>query len=461
MKTQNITRRSMLKRAAALGGACAGYGLSNRLLPVLASPSAEPHPLAARPPHYAPKAKRVIMFFLTGGMSHVDSFDPKSELTKRDGQPYKKSSRDKQVFVGSPWKHQPRGQSGIEITDLFPHVAGVADDLCLMRSLHGDHSDHFEATLHMHTGSNGVAWPGMGAWVSYGIGSENINLPSHVVFAERKPYAGAQVWDSNFLPAYHQGVRLKPGDEIIPHLTPQKDNPWPLQQAELAMLKKVNQRHFESRQDGELAARMLSFETAANLQRLAPQLFDLKDESDKTLEMDGVKRGDMRSFGWQTLVARRMAENGVRFIELVDTGSSGNWDRHSRIEGNAGLAKKVDQPIAALIKDLKERGMLEDTLVICASEFGRTAYGASHGRNHHAKAFTCWLAGGGVKAGHVHGATDDFGLTIAQDPVHVHDFHATILHLLGLDHEKLTFHHEGRNFRLTNIFGNVVDGVLA
>ena len=286
----------MLKGSALLGGACAGYGLTGRLLPALASPAAEPHPLAARAPHFAPRAKRVIMFFLTGGMSHVDSFDPKPELTRRNGQAYGKAS-SKQKYVGSHWAHKPHGQSGIEITDLFPHVATVADELCLIRSMHGDHGDHFEATLHMHTGSGGAARPGMGAWTSFGLGSENTNLPSHVVFAERKPYAGAQVWDSNFLPAYHQGVRLRPGEEPIPHLNPQKDNPLNLQQAELAMLKQINQRHLNSRGDSELAARMLSFETAANLQRLAPDLFDLKDESDKTLALYGAKRGDNRSFG--------------------------------------------------------------------------------------------------------------------------------------------------------------------
>jgi hypothetical protein len=462
MNPHRLSRRSLLRRSAALGTACAGYGLTGRLLPLLASPAAEPHPLAARPPHFTPRAKRVILFFLTGGMSHVDSFDPKPELTRRDGQPYGESSRSNQRYVASPWAHRPHGQSGLEITDLFPHIATVADELCLIRSMHGNHSDHFEATLHMHTGSNGGALPGLGAWISHGLGSDNLNLPSHVVFAARQPYAGAQVWDSNFLPAYHQGVRLNPGSaEIIPHLTPQKDNPPALQQAELAMLTHVNRRHLATRGDGELAARTLSFDTAANLQRLAPQLFDLTGESDRTLELYGVKRGDKRSFGWQTLVARRMAESGVRFIELVDTGSSGNWDRHSKIAGNGPLAKQIDQPIAALITDLKERGMLDDTLIICASEFGRTAYGAGSGRNHHAKAFTCWLAGGGVKRGHACGATDDFGLAITQDPVHVHDFHATLLHLLGLDHERLTYQHEGRNFRLTDVFGNVVKDLLA
>ncbi len=453
MNFRNMSRRSLLKGSVA----CAGYGLTTRMLPVLASAGEEPHPLSARDPHFPARAKRVIMFFLTGGVSHVDSFDPKAELNRRNGE----ELRRKQKLMGSLWKHRPHGQSGIEITDLFPHVATVADDLCMIRSMHGNHGDHFEATLHMHTGSNGSALPGMGAWISYALGSENINLPSHVVFAENKPYAGAQVWDSNFLPAYHQGVHLKPGSEPIPHLNPHKDNPWELQEQELAMLRKLNKAHLESRGDSELAARTLSFDSAASLQRLAPDLFDLKDESDRTLDLYGVKRGDNRSFGWQTLVARRMAESGVRFIELIDTGSSGNWDRHSNIKGNGPLARKVDQPIAALIKDLKERGMLEDTLVICATEFGRTSYATGSGRGHYAKAFSCWLAGGGVKAGHVHGATDELGIEIASDPVHVHDFHATILHLLGLDHERLTYRHAGRDFRLTDVHGKLVKGLIA
>ena len=455
-----IDRRSLLKRSVALGGTCAGLGLTDRLTSLLASPSAEPHPLKAKPPHFAPRAKRVIMFFLTGGMSHIDSFDPKPTLNRRDGQPYNKSSKN--IYVGSPWAAQPRGQSGLEITDLFPHVATVADDLCLIRSMHGNHGDHFEATLHMHTGSKGDALPGMGAWVSHGLGTENTNLPSHMVFAGRKPYAGAQVWDSNFLPAYHQGVHLKPGAEPIPHLKPQSDNPANLQSAELAMLRKLNERHHQHRGDSELAARMLSFETAANLQTLAPELFDIRKETPKTLARYGVSASDQSSFGWQTLVARRMAESGVRFIELIDQGSSGNWDRHSRISGNGPLAAKIDRPIAALIHDLKERGMLDETLVLCTTEFGRTAYGpANRGRGHHAKAFTCWLAGGGVKPGIAYGATDEYGTQIAENPVHVHDFHATILHLLGLDHERLTYSHAGRDFRLTDLYGNVVRDIIS
>lgn len=459
MKMQRLSRRQMFKRAAALGGACAGGSLlSSKLVPLLASPTAEVHPLAAKAPHFAPKAKRVIMFFLTGGCSHIDSFDPKPELNRRHGQVF----RDEKALVASPWQSKPQGESGIVMTDLFPNLAAMADDLCLIRSMHGDHNDHFEATLHMHTGSNGSALPGIGAWVSYALGTENTNLPAYIVFAGRKPYAGAQVWDSHFLPAYHQGVRITPGDEPIPYLSRQEDNPSYLQKREMAMLQRLNEQHYQTRTlDPALAARMLSFQTAASMQDLAPQLFDLSQEKDETLRMYGIDREDRQSFGWQTIVARRMAEAGVRFIELIDTGSNQNWDNHTKLTNHEKLARKIDQPIAALLQDLKLRGMFEDTLVIGCTEFGRTAHGKPGGRDHHSKAFTCWLAGGGVKRGHVHGSTDELGMQIASDPVHVHDFHATILHLLGLDHERLTFHHASRNFRLTDVYGDVVRGVLA
>lgn len=448
----------MLKRAAAWGGACAGGSLlSSRLLPLLASPTAEVHPLSAKAPHFAAKAKRVIMFFLTGGASHVDSFDPKPELQAREGVLFKGD----QPLVASPWQARPRGQSGIQITDLFPHVSSVADELCLIRSMHGNHNDHFEATLHMHTGSNGSALPGIGAWISYALGTENTSLPAHIVFAENAPYAGAQVWDNHFLPAYHQGMRITPGKNPIPFLQPHPENSSALQSRELSLLRSLNEHHYQARpHDQELAARMLSFKTATSLQDMAPRLFDLSKESDETLGLYGIDRDDRTSFGWQTLVARRMAEAGVRFIELIDTGSHSNWDAHSKISRHEPLARKVDQPMAALLKDLKRRGMLDDTLVICCTEFGRTAFGKKEGRNHHCKAFSCWLAGGGAKRGHVHGATDELGLEIARDPVHVHDFHATILHLMGLDHERLTYRHTGRDFRLTDVFGDVVKNLL-
>ena len=461
MKKQLLTRRRFLNKAAKTSCACASFTLASQMAPLLAAPSSEAvleHPLAPKQPHFKPKAKRVIMVFLTGGCSHIDSFDPKPEINRRAGEA---SKNGKKKIIGSLWKHAPRGKSGIETTDLFRHLNSHVDDMCFIRSMYSDFGDHFAAILHMHTGSNGSALPGIGAWVSYGLGTDNINLPSSIVFAKKLPYAGAQVWDSNFLPAYHQGVRLNPGEKLIANLEPQESNPWPLQSHELAMLDRVNQKHSDLHpHQNDLVARNLSFKTATSLQREAPDLFDIKDESDATLDLYGIERGDHQSFGWQTLMARRLVENGVRFVELFDTGGTDNWDLHSRIERNTGLAKNVDQPIAGLLADLKQRGMLEDTLVIGCTEFGRTPYGST-GRGHQKQVFTCWLAGGGVKGGHVHGASDELGAKIAEDPVHVHDFHATILNLLGLDHERLTFRQGGRDFRLTGLAGNVVTDVIA
>ena len=461
MKKRSQTRRRFLKQAAKVSGACAGFSLVSQMAPLLAGPSSVAeleHPLAPKQPHFQPKAKRVIMIFLTGGVSHIDSFDPKPEVNRRAGEA---SKNGKKKIIGSLWKHTPRGKSGIETTDLFRHLNTHVDDMCFIRSMHGDFGDHFAATLHMHTGSDGSALPGIGAWVSYGLGTDNINLPSSIVFAKNLPYAGAQVWDSNFLPAYHQGVRLTPGQQLIANLEPQASNPWPLQSRELAMLDQVNKNHAALHPHlNDLAARNLSFKTATSLQRVAPDLFNLKKESDATLDLYGIERGDRQSFGWQTLMARRLVENGVRFVELFDTGASDNWDLHSRNERNGKLAENVDRPIAGLLADLKQRGMLEDTLVIGCSEFGRTPYGGS-GRGHQRQVFTCWLAGGGVRGGHVHGASDELGARIAEDPVHVHDFHATILSLLGFDHEQLTFRQGGRDFRLTGLAGEVVTDVIA
>jgi len=452
-----LSRRSWLSRSALATGACAGFGLAERLFPLFASNAAEPHPLAPKAPHFAPRARRVIMFFLTGGMSHVDSFDPKPDLKKRHGEKFGRGA-----LTVSPWAFEPRGRSGIVTTDLFPHINSVVDDLCVIRSMNGDQNDHFEATLHMHTGSQGSALPGIGAWISHGLGTENPNLPPNIVFCKNKPYAGSQVWDSNFLPAFHQGVCIAPGDDPVPNLKPQKDSSPGLQSAELAMLRRLNERHQSLRpHDGELSARMLSFQTAASMERIAPDRLSLRGEPDHILKLYGVQPGDRQSFAWQTLAARRMAEAGVRFIELIDTGSSGNWDAHGNIKSHEALARKVDRPIAALVTDLKQRGMLDDTLVIFSTEFGRSPDGTNGGRNHHCRAFTCWLAGGGVKRGHVHGATDDIGLTVADKRVHVHDFHATILHLLGLDHERLTYHHAGRDFRLTDVHGDAVREMIA
>ena len=396
----------------------------------------------------------MILFFMNGGTSHVDTFDPKPRLRELHGQ----VAQGNRKWAGSPWGAAPRGKSGLVMTDLFRHLNGVADDLCLLRSMKGDHNDHFEATLHMHTGSDGSARPGIGAWVSYGLGTANPNLPSHIVFAKDKPYAGSQTWDSNFLPAYHQGVRVEPGDEPIPNLKPYGPLA-PVQDLELKALRDMNRRHAEERgKPSELLARILSFDTATSIQNLAPDLFDLGKESDDVLRLYGLTRGDNKSFAWQCLMARRMAERGVRIVEVFDS----NWDQHSGIRnGHEKRAEAVDRPIAALIQDLKRRGMLDDTLVAWTTEFGRTPSAPGDGRDHHNKVFSCWLAGGGVKGGYAHGASDETGTEVAEKPVHVHDYHATVLHLLGLDHERLTFRYAGRDFRLTDVHGRVVREILA
>jgi hypothetical protein len=415
------------------------------------------NPLAPQRPHFTASAKRVILLFMPGGVSHVDSFDPKDGLRQAHG----KDAGRSRVFTASRWGHRRYGESGIAVSDLFPHIGGCIDDISLIRSLHGDKGDHFEATLSMHSGTMAEALPGIGAWVSHGLGTQNPNLPSHVVFAEKLPYAGAQSWDSNFLPAYHQGTRIVPGQEPIANLTADPATAH-LQARELRLLQKMNLRHLERRaSDSGLAARMYSFDAAVGLQQKAPEVFDFSDESNETLALYGIDRDDRRSFGWQCLAARRMSERGVRFIELVD---KGNWDAHSKMQGYARLAQNTDHAIAGLLKDLKQRGLLEETLVVWCTEFGRTPSAkktAMDGRDHYKDAFTCWLAGGGVKGGYVHGATDEVGAKIVDGAVHIHDFHATIMHLLGFDHTQLTYHFSGRDYRLTGLAGNVVHEVIA
>jgi hypothetical protein len=323
-----------------------------------------------------------------------------------------------------------------------------------------DDNEHFQATLAMHTGSFFFTRPSMGAWVSYGLGTFNQNLPSFVVIAPNLPYAGTQVFANDFLPAYHQGTRVLPGPEPIANL---KRRSADTQEEEIGLAQALNRAHLKQNgHDAELAARIRSFETAFQMQWEAPDVFDLAKESDETFKLYGLQRGQTDSFGWQCLVARRLAERGVRFIELVDTGSSNNWDAHGDMGSYAPLAKRIDQPIAALLADLKRHGMLDDTLVVWTTEFGRTpGQDGPNGRGHHGACYSSWLAGGGVKAGIIHGATDDIGATVAEKKVIVHDFHATILHLLGLDHEKLTYRHAGRDFRLTDVYGNVVKEILA
>lgn len=448
-------------------------GIVSELLAEGNSPAstAAPDPLAPKAPHFPAKAKHVIFLFMTGGVSHVDTFDHKPLLFEDVGKEVKLDHPEirnrpgyERIFLKRPqWEFRRHGECGTEVSSLFPHVAGCVDDLAVIRSLHTDHSNHYNATLGMHTGSFAFARPSMGAWVSYGLGTENRNLPSFVTIAPAQTYAGTQVYASDFLPGAHQGTLVVPGPEPVANITPRV--PKDRQSVELAALAKLNRRHLEQRGgDPLLAARIRSFETAFGMQMEVPEAFDLSRESDSTLALYGLPRGGAQGFAWQCLVARRLVERGVRFVELIDTGSSGNWDSHGDMMDHARLAKNVDQPIAALLKDLKAHGLLEETLVVWTTEFGRTPFNNTadaKGREHHNWAFSSWLAGAGVKQGCVWGETDDYGVRVANNGVHVHDFHATILHLMGLNHERLTYRHSGRDYRLTDIAGQVVQGVLA
>lgn len=424
------------------------------------APAAAANPLAPKAPHFPGTAKRVIWIYLSGGMSHVDSFDPKPKLAEyqRDG----KLDANKRKLLGSPWPAKPHGQSGTEITDLFPRIADCADDICVIRSMRGDHNDHFQATLGIHTGSVTFKRPSAGSWVCYGLGTENQNLPCFVVLAPEMPYAGSQIWSSDFLPGIYSGTRITSGPEPVPDLNRRAATPE-MQQLELSLLEKFNRKH-EAKHPGDpmLDARIKSFGTAFGMQMEMPRALDLSKETDATLKLYGMERGATTGFGWQCIVARRLMEQGVRFVELIDTGSGKNWDAHSNIHDHEPLARKIDQPVAGLLADLKSRGMLKDTLVVFTTEFGRSpTVEGDMGRGHYNRAYSSWLAGGGIKPGIAYGKTDEFGQKIAENECHVHDFHATILHCLGFDHTKLTFRHAGRDYRLTDVAGNVVKAILA
>ncbi len=440
-----MQRRPILR--SLLGGSLVFPGLVSELL-------------AGRPPQHAAKAKRVIFLYLTGGMSHLDTFDPKPELNRRAGELI-----GKRKILGCPYKFQPHGQSGTEISDLFPHLSTCADDLCLIRSLHGDHGNHAQAVLSMHTGSGTLVRPSIGSWISYGLGSANHNLPTFVTIAPHLPYSGALPWGSAFLPRKNSGVRIVPGKEPVKYLGDPAP-PSQLRALQRRLLADSNRSHLAARaSDPRLESRIASLETAYGMQMEMPEALDLTRETDATHRLYGLERGSTRGYAWQCLVARRLAERGVRFIELVDTGASYNWDAHTDIRHQDGHARNVDQPIAGLLKDLKSRGMLEDTLIVCTTEFGRTPtvdpINGDKGRGHLASAFSSWLAGAGVNAGTVYGKTNDLGTKVVENPVHVHDFHATILHLLGFDHEALTYRHAGRDFRLTDVSGDIVKGILS
>ncbi len=461
------TRRTVIR--SLVGGSLLLPGILSELL------GQDADPLAPKRPHFEPRAKRVIFMNMSGGVSHVDSFDYKPRLIADHNRPFQVPQRMLEAFAPNnrvvekffkrpQWAFKQRGQSGLWISDLFPQLAECADDMCLIRSMRNDHPDHFQATLGIHTGSVTFSRPSIGAWVSHGLGTVNRNLPSFIVLAPQLPYAGGQVWASDFLPGCHQGTHVAPGPDPMPNIQ-RRQAALDLQEMELGLAQTFNRRHLAQRPgDANLAARIRSFETAFGMQAEAPEAFNLSQESDATLRLYGLPRGSNRGFGWQCLVARRLAERGVRFIELIDTGASGNWDSHGDMADHGRLARNVDQPMAGLLKDLKQRGMLDETLVVWTTEFGRTPFNTgrdARGREHHAEVFASWMAGGGVKGGFSYGDSDDHGCAVADNEVHIHDFHATILHLLGLDHERLTYRHAGRDFRLTDVAGHVVREVIA
>jgi hypothetical protein len=463
-KAQGVSRRHVLR--SLVGGSLLLPGILSELL---ADAPTSADPLAPRRPHFAPKANRVIFLLSSGGVSHMDTFDYKPKLFQADGRMMGVGgglSLEQRPLLRPRWAFRRGGRCGTLVSDLFPHLRERMDDVCLINSMTTDNNEHFQATLAIHTGSFFQARPSLGSWVSYGLGTVNRNLPSFVVLAPYSPYAGGQVWASDFLPAYHQGTRVIPGAEPIPNLrrpVPKGERePADLQQLELGLARAFNQGHLKRNgNDSELAARVRTFETAYQMQFEAPEVFDLSRECDATLRLYGLDRRDTQSFAWQCLVARRLAERGVRFIELIDSGSSSNWDGHSDLNGYEPLARRIDRPMAGLLADLKRRGMLDDTLVVWTTEFGRTpGQDGARGRGHHPAVFSSWLAGGGARAGIVHGKSDDIGATAAEDRVHVHDFHATILHLLGFDHERLVYRHAGRDFRLTDVSGEVVQALV-
>jgi hypothetical protein len=445
-------------------------GLANVLFQE--SRAATDNPLAVKTPHFPAKAKRVIFLFMSGGPSHVDTFDPKPKLAEMNGKPLPfeqpKLVRTKtNNLLQSPFQFKKHGNSGIEVSELFPNVATCIDDMCLIRGMCADNINHNGACLQMNTGEQAFSRPSLGSWLLYGLGSVNQNLPGFVVLSPAQPAQGAPLWSSSFLPAAFQGTLVADVNKPIDNL-PTNGMNLDRQRAQLDALKALNALHRERRQDDSaLAARIESFELAYRMQKEAPEAFDLSKETEETRKLYGLDDKTTEIFGKQCLLARRLAERDVRCIQVYHTATSKRsscqlWDQHGglKTELPANCAS-TDIPIAGLLKDLKQRGLLKDTLVLWGGEFGRTPTAEGNdGREHHPFGFTMWMAGGGIKGGMTFGKTDDFGWHAVEDKIHVHDLHATILHQMGLDHEKLTFRHSGRDYRLTDVHGRVVKEIL-
>ncbi len=453
-----LTRRDLLKTVSAGFGWLAFKSLATQAV------AAESHnPLAAKAPLFPARAKRVIFLCMQGGPAHMDTFDYKPKLWEDNGKPGVAKGGGSKIF-GSPFKFSQQGQSGLWISELFPNVARQADDLCLLRGMHTDIPSHPQAFVQLHTGSSQFVRPSVGAWTLYGLGTENQNLPGFVTISPPLALGGAQTYGSAFLPAVYQGTRVGAqkgeGAEMTIGNIKNEDLPTELQRKQLDLVQAMNRDLLK--RDGEnleVEGVIESYELAFRMQSQLPQVMDFKKETPATLAAYGIGEPVSNDFGRQCLMARRFAEAGVRFIEVCHAG----WDQHTNLRSKMTQnAAATDKPIAALLADLKARGLLKDTLVLWGGEFGRTPDSRKpDGRDHNAKGYTMWMAGGGVKGGFSYGGTDDYGYKAVENPMHVHDLHATMLSLLGLDHEKLTYHYAGRDFRLTDVHGNVVKDIMA
>ena len=472
----DVTRRHFLRDCGVgLGKIALGGLLTNSLAGrVFAAGGNSSNPLAPRLPHFAGKAKRVIHLFMAGAPSQLELFDNKPELAKLEGKPLPPSViggqryafiRPDAAVLGPRFKFAKHGQSGAELSEMLPHLATVVDDICLIRSVHTDQFNHAPAQIFFNTGFSQPGRPSIGSWALYGLGAETQNLPAFVVMSTGSGLSGGSaLWSSGFLPTLYTGVRFRNQGPPILNVNSPAGVDAKLQRDTLDVVGALNRRRLSADGDPEIATRIASYEMAFQLQSSAPELMDLKSESKETLELYGCDP-EKPSFARACLLARRMIERGVRFVNIYHEG----WDAHSDVAGNVkSNTATTDKASAALVTDLKRLGLLDDTLVVWGGEFGRTpmvesnsALGRSQGRDHHPQAYTIWMAGGGIKRGFSYGATDDLGFHVVENPVHVHDLQATILHCLGFDHEKLTYHHAGRDFRLTDVHGSVIKDILA
>ena len=467
------TRRQALKCSAIGFGHLAFSAMLGQEMQASAIQDANAGPLAAKLPHFAARAKRIVFLFMKGGPSQVDTFDPKPMLTRDTGKPApfelpKVLFAKAENLLKSPWKFKQYGQSGLPVSDLFPNVAKHIDDLCILRSVHGTNPAHGGAALKLHTGSDQFVRPSLGSWVTYGLGTENQDLPAFITICPTLAHGGVNNWGSAFLPAYCQGTpignaSLAAVKATVKHVRNSRID-LPEQRRQLDLIAEMNREHLQTTgQDAALEGRLNSFELAYRMQGLMPDIQDLSQETAATMQQYGLDDPITENFGRQCLMARRFLERGVRFVQVTHSDSEVQWDQHSNLyQGHTKNAAEVDKPIAGFLADLKARGMLEDTLVLWGGEFGRTPTAqGTDGRDHNPHGFTMWMAGGGVKGGFAYGATDDYGYYAVENKMHVNDLHATILHLLGMDHERLTYRYAGRDFRLTDVAGQVAKDIIS